>query len=108
MQNGGEILFNVLERITYYRTQKGWTEYQLAEKSGLTQSTISSWYLKHMTPSISSLEKICQAFEITLSQFFSTEENSFSLTSVQKELLEASGRLTEKQQKALIEFFKLL
>lgn len=101
-------MFNVLERIAFYQAQKGWTEYQLAEKSGLTQSTISSWSRKNMTPSIPSLEKICQAFEITLSQFFSTEENSFSLTSVQKELLEASGHLTEKQQKALIEFFKLL
>jgi transcriptional regulator with XRE-family HTH domain len=101
-------LFKVLERITYYRTQKGWTEYQLAEESGLTQSTISSWYRKNMVPSIPSLEKICTAFGITLSQFFSTEETSFSLTPLQKDLLEASGHLTEPQQQALIEFFKLL
>ena len=77
-------MFKVLERITYYRTQKGWTEYQLAEESGLTQSTISSWYRKNMVPSIPSLEKICTAFGITLSQFFSTEEASFSLTPLQK------------------------
>ena len=96
-----KFLFKVLDRITYYRTQKGWTEYQLAEESGLTQSTISSWYRKDMVPSISSLEKIC-------SQFFSTEETSFSLTQLQKDLLEASGHLTEPQQQALIEFFKLL
>lgn len=35
---------NVLNKITYLRTQRGWSEYQLAEHSGLTQSTISSWY----------------------------------------------------------------
>ena len=103
-----KFLFKVLDRITYYRTQKGWTEYQLAKESGLTQSTISSWYRKDMVPSISSLEKICSAFGITLSQFFSTEETSFSLTQLQKDLLEASGHLTEPQQQALIEFFKLL
>ena len=45
-------MFNVLERIAFYQAQKGWTEYQLAEKSGLTQSTISSWSRKNMTPSI--------------------------------------------------------
>ena len=32
-------MINVLERITHFRTLKGWTEYQLAEQSGLTQST---------------------------------------------------------------------
>lgn len=79
-----KFLFKVLDRITFYRAQKGWTEYQLAEESRLTQSTISSWYRKDMVPSISSLEKICSAFGITLSQFFSTEENSFSLTPLQK------------------------
>ena len=60
---------------------KGWTEYQLAEKSGLTQSTISSWYRKNMIPSIPSLEKICTAFGITLSQFFADESDTFASVS---------------------------
>lgn len=101
-------MIDVLERITYYRKQKNWTEYQLAEKSGLTQSTISSWYRKNMIPSIPSLDKICNAFGITLSQFFSMDDDSFAITSVQKELLIESSHLTEKQQMALIAFFKTL
>lgn len=60
---------NVLDRIVEFRTAKGWSEYQLAEESGMTQSTISSWYRRHMTPSIPSLERICDAFGISLSQF---------------------------------------
>ena len=91
-------MINILDRITSYRTKKGWTEYQLAEESGLTQSTISSWYRKNLVPSIPSLEKICQAFGITLAQFFSTDETSFSLTPVQRTLLEEAGRLSEEQQ----------
>lgn len=101
-------MIDVLERITHYRKKKGWTEYQLAEKSGLTQSTISSWYRKNMIPTIPSLEKICAAFEITLSQFFVTDEDCYSLTDVQKELLNEASRLTEQQQKSLIAFFKTL
>lgn len=101
-------MIDVLERITYYRTLKNWTEYQLAEESGLTQSTISSWYRKNIVPSIPSLEKICSAFGISLSQFFSTEADNFSLTSQQKELIREAGRLTKVQQTALIEFFKTL
>lgn len=101
-------MINVLERITHFRNLKGWTEYQLAEKSGLTQSTISSWYRKNMIPSIPSLEKICNAFDITLSQFFAIETDTFSLTDLQKELLNESNRLSADQQKALIDFFKTL
>lgn len=101
-------MIDVLERITYYRKQKGWTEYQLAEESGLTQSTISSWYRKNMIPSIPSLEKICNAYNITLSQFFSTDDDNFSLTPLQKELLQEASRLTAEQQDALIHFFKSL
>lgn len=101
-------MIDILERITYYRKQKNWSEYQLAERAGLTQSTISSWYRRNLVPSIPSLEKICNAFGITLSQFFSTEDNSFALTDTQKELLKEAGHLTDVQQLALIEFFKTL
>lgn len=38
------LMINVLEHINELREQKNWIEYQLAERSGLTQSTISSWY----------------------------------------------------------------
>ena len=98
----------VLDRITSYRNQKGWTEYQLATKSGVTQSTISSWYRKDLVPSIPSLEKICSAFGITLSQFFSENEEPYVLTKTQRNLLEASAALSEEQQLALIEFIKTL
>ncbi|MEY8392423.1 XRE family transcriptional regulator [Lachnospiraceae bacterium] len=101
-------MIDVLEQIVYYRKQKGWTEYQLAEESGLTQSTISSWYRKNMIPSIPSLEKVCNAFGITLSQFFAAEGDNFSLTERQKELLQEAGHLTDAQQSALISFFKTL
>ena len=89
---------DILATITTYREERGWTEYQLAEKSGLPQSTISSWYRKNMIPTIPSLEKICTAFGITLSQLFSEENDTVSLTDSQKKLLERWPRLTEEQQ----------
>ena len=92
---------DILAAITKYREERGWTEYQLAEKSGLPQSTISSWYRKNMIPTIPSLEKICVAFGITLSQLFSEERDMVSLTESQKRLLECWSRLTEDQQDAI-------
>ena len=92
---------NILAVITTYRESRGWSEYQLAERSGLPQSTISSWYRKNMVPTIPSLEKICDAFGITLSQLFAEEDAPVSLTASQKQLLEKWSRLTEDQQAAV-------
>ncbi len=72
--------------------------YQLAERSGLPQSTISSWYRKNMVPTILSLEKICAAFGITLSQLFAEGDSPISLTESQQKLLKHWSRLTEEQQ----------
>ncbi|MSC75127.1 transcriptional regulator, partial [Faecalibacterium prausnitzii] len=35
--------FDILGRIERERLSRGWSEYALAENSGLTQSTISTW-----------------------------------------------------------------
>ena len=89
---------DILAVITQYRQARGWTEYQLAEHSGLPQSTISSWYRKGMIPTIPSLEKICAAFGITLSQLFAEGSTPVSLTESQQHLLERWSRLSQEQQ----------
>lgn len=89
---------DILSTITKYRESRGWTEYQLAERSGLPQSTISSWYRKDMMPSVPSLDKICKALGITLSQLFAEDDALVSLTDSQKQLLERWARLDEEQQ----------
>ena len=94
---------DILAVITENREARGWTEYQLAERSGLPQSTISSWYRKNMIPTIPSLEKICHAFGITLSQLFAEQDVPVSLTESQMELLNRWARLDEKQQAAIFQ-----
>lgn len=100
-------MINVLERITSLREHKNWTEYQLAERSGLTQSTISSWYRKDILPTIPSLERICIAFGISLSQFFKEETDEVVLINPnQKKLLEVVSKLDDKQYNALLHFLE--
>lgn len=91
-------LKDILSAITTYREARGWTEYQLSERSGLPQSTISSWYRKGMVPTVPSLEKVCTAFGITLSQLFAEGDEVVSLTASQRKLLERWSRLSEEQQ----------
>ena len=92
---------DILEIIARYRQERGWTEYQLAERSGLPQSTISSWYRKNMVPTVPSLEKVCAAFGIILSQLFAEDDEPVTLTSSQRELLARWVRLDEEQQAAI-------
>lgn len=99
---------NILNRITDLRTERNWTEYELAVRSTLPQSTISSWYRKNMLPSITSLEKICNAFDINLSQFFSENSEQVTLTVSQRELLDQWNRLEEIQKEKLLAFLKSL
>ena len=93
---------DVLAVITALRQARGWTEYQLAEHSGLPQSTISSWYRKQMVPTLPSLEKICTAFGITLSQLFAEEGDPVELTEEQRCLLGRWSRLNREQQAAVL------
>ena len=55
-----------------------------------------------MTPSFSSLEKICDAFGLTLSQFFADGETRLALTPGQSDMLEKWTRLSHAQQQALL------
>ncbi|MBR7082037.1 MAG: helix-turn-helix transcriptional regulator [Oscillospiraceae bacterium] len=89
---------DILSVITKYRVSRGWTEYQLAERSGLPQSTISSWYRKNMIPTIPSLVKICEAFGITMSQLFASPGDTVTLTPSQTSLLDRWSRLSPEQQ----------
>lgn len=103
------MMLNVLERITELREQKQWSEYQLAEHSGLTQSTISSWYRKDILPTLPSLDRICFAFGITLSQFFYDEVNEMSLINPkQKQLLDITSKFDNDQLDSLIQFLDKL
>lgn len=100
---------DILKRIIDLREERNWTEYQLAEHSGLTQSTISSWYRKNMLPTIPSLSKICDAFGITLSQFFLEDENRTTiLNERQIRLMYYAAKLQPEQYDALLAFLKLL
>jgi len=96
-------MINILDRITSNRISRGWTEYQLAQKSGIPQSTISSWYRKKMLPTLPSLEKICHAFDMSMAQFLSEDNCLTEITPDQKELLGKWELLTLSQKTAFLD-----
>ena len=61
---------DVQERLRELMTQRNWSAYRLAKQAGLSETTISNLFKRGQLPTIYTLERICDAFDITLCQFF--------------------------------------
>ena len=90
----------VLERIKKLCNERGWSMYKLAEESMLTQSTISNMFVRKSYPSIPTLMKICEAFGISLAEFFLDKDNNIT-TAEEKILIENYKKLSPKNKAAV-------
>lgn len=99
---------DVIQRIDDIMKERGWSYYKLSIESGLSSSTITNIYRRNTVPSITTLEAICNAFGITLSQFFAEEEDFVQLSPEQKEMFDNWLCLSKNQKKVaeIIEEFK--
>jgi transcriptional regulator with XRE-family HTH domain len=99
---------DVLGRIDELMRRNGWSEYKLAKVSGVPQSTINSLYRKNNLPTIPTLENLCKAFDITLSEFFADGKNIASLTHEQRVMFEKWKDLPNEQKELLMRLIDCL
>ena len=97
---------DVNKRIEKLRFQRGWSMYELAQEAGITQSTLTSMIKRGNPPKLDTLECICDAFGITLAQFFMEDEQLEMLSQNEKELISLYRRLSDVKQRALIDLLK--
>lgn len=98
---------DIKEKLKELLHKRGWTEYRLAKECGLSESTIANIYRRNSTPSFATLKAICNAFGITLSQFFS-EGDMVELTPETRELFENWMALTDEQRNAILQIMKAM
>ena len=98
---------DVIQRIKQLAIEREWTEYRLVKESGLAPSTIANIYHRDTIPSIPTLEVLCNAFGITLSQFFS-EGEMVSLSGEQTKVLELWATITPHQREVVLELLKVM
>lgn len=98
---------DVIQKIKQLAENRGWTEYRLVKESGLASSTISNIYHRNTIPSIPTLKLLCDAFGITLSQFFS-EGDTISLSEEQTELLEHWAVIKPEQREILLQLLQTM
>ena len=94
----------IIDRIEQLCEQKQMSRYRLAQKSGISQSSISTLLNRQSVPTIQTLEKICKGLDMTLAQFFSEDDELPNLTEEQKRLL-TTWNAMNKQEKALVEAY---
>lgn len=71
-----EVDMNVLKTINKMRLDRGWSVYRLSVESGVPQSTLTNMFNRETSPSIATLECICTAFGISLSEFFGSAQET--------------------------------
>ena len=97
-----------LEKLKVLMKQHNLTEYKLAQKADVAQSTINSLFRKNNLPTISTLESLLTAMDMTLSEFFYDESLMKKHELEEQNLLKKWGLLTNEQKKPILQLIDLL
>lgn len=96
----------IIEKIAKLRDERGWTNYRLSIESTVSTATILNWYNTDATPKLEAIQSVCNAFGITLAEFFNEEKEIISLTDTQKEFLAEYDQLDKDEKETLLNFIK--
>lgn len=97
----------ILPRLKELQQQRGWSDYKIAKAAGLSPNTVSNIYRRNNVPEMATLEALCKAFGLTLSQFFA-ENEMVEMTPELKELFEGWVNLSPQQKEAAIQMIKAM
>lgn len=99
----------VLDRIQQLLIFNQWSLYKLAKVSDLPYSSLSNLINRRTCPTLATLEKICNGFNISLTDFFNFKENPLrneSISEEEQQLLNAYAALSQKDKDLLTAYLK--
>lgn len=91
----------IAERIKELCEKKDMTMYALAQKTGISQSSLSNIMNRGSVPTFLTLGRICDGLGMTLAQFFAEGEDRPDLTAEQKKVLEVWEALSDREKEAV-------
>ena len=94
-----------IKRIKELMEKNHFNKYRLA-KAGVSLSTLTSMFNKNTDPRVQTLEKICSACGISVSQFF--ERSSKDLTEEQECVLKVYNQLSPAAKNNLVSYMNYL
>lgn len=93
------MIMDVIEKLNFLKEQRHWTNYRIAKEINLPQSTVENIFRRKTNPRIDTLEILCKAFGLTLSQLFVEDECSSYLNDSQVEIINLWIHWTKKKKK---------
>lgn len=72
----------VIERINFLLEFNHWSVYKLAKESSIPYSNLNNIFNRNTCPTIPTLQKICNGFNISLSEFFEFEKNPLRIDTI--------------------------
>ncbi len=96
---------NILDRLKDLQQMRGWSDYKIAKEAGLSPNTVSNIYRRGNTPSLVTLEALCKAFGISMTQFFADGE-VVEITPELQALFDKWTLLSEEQKAAIWQILK--
>lgn len=97
---------DINKKIENLRLQRKWSRYDLARQADMAESSLNTIMNRGTPPKIDTLESICEAFGITLAQFFTEDEQTELLSKSEKELIQLFRKMPDTKQQALLELLK--
>lgn len=95
--------FDSLKRIQELCDLKGWSLYHLASMSDISYSNLNNIVNRGTQPTVMTIERICKGFNISLSEFFSSDIPTFpdveEFSVAEKEIINAYRDLNRNKKK---------
>lgn len=96
---------NYFRKVDELRVDRGWSFYRLSQETGLSQQTFTQWMNGKTVPTLTALQLVCKAFDITLAEFLA-ENDVIVATPENKALLDNWQLLTKTQKQSILEIIK--
>ena len=97
---------DVIQHIQDLCRERDWSYYRLAKESDIPYSTLNNMINRTNNPTIPTLQKLCDGFGITLSDFFTENSDRPQLTVGQQEVIELYNRLDHEKKNVLKAYMK--
>ena len=103
-----EILNAVIDRIDMLRVKSGMTIYKLAQESLLSDSSLKKLYTRQHFPNVLTIYRICDALQISVSEFFAFNIDSAKLVDEKVILLSSYDALSPNNKRLILELIQNL
>ena len=98
---------NIGEQLYYWRNLKQTSVYKLSKISDVSENHIRNIENGKKQPTIKTLQALTDGLNITLSEFFNTENNDITyLSDGERRILDAYRRLPKDKADILIDFYE--